>query len=401
LTPLTWKEAFSILTILIQKCRGQKITLFFDELPWLATRRSGVLEALDYEWNSNWSQISDLKLIVCGSAASWMLDKLINAKGGLYNRITDVIYLKPFSLGESNSYLKSKGIKLSAMQVLELYMVMGGVPHYLNQVEKGRSSAQIINSMCFNEAGLLFSEFNRLFESLFDNSEDHYKIIRKISKNGNSMSRNELLMETGHKSGGGFKKKIQELKLSGFVQEFVPYGKKSRDVAIKIIDEYTLFFLQWIEPIQLKTPMGSSKYWINAFKQPNYRIWSGYAFEAVCMKHIDNILKAIEIENVAGEIGNWRHISRKGSKQAGAQIDMVIDRVDNSINVCEIKFSNEEYIITKDYAKKLLHKKDLFENVAKPKKQIFLTMITTMGVKKNLYSDDLVDSEVTLKDLLN
>jgi len=397
--PETWNEAFSILTILIKKHPNRKVVLFFDELPWLATRRSGLVEALDYIWNSSWSQINNLKLIVCGSAASWMLDKLIYAKGGLYNRITDVIHLKPFTLGESIEYLKNKGIRLNDMHLLEIYMVMGGVPHYLNQVKKGKSSTQIVNSVCFNESELLFSEFNRLFGSLFDDSEDHYRIIREISKSGNSISRNDLLKSTGFTSGGGFKKKINELKMSGFVQEFVPFGKKSRKVFYKIIDEYTLFFLQWIEPIQSKSLMGRSKYWLNAVRQPAYRAWSGYAFEAVCMKHIDQILRAIDIDTVAGEIGRWRYFPPKGSKQAGAQIDMLIDRVDNSINLCEIKFSADTYVITKEYAKKLDQKKEVFETRTKTGKQIFITMITTKGVKPNMYSEDLVDSEVILNDL--
>ncbi len=398
--PENWKEAFSILTKLIKSQKRGKIIIFFDELPWLATRRSGLLEALDHEWNCTWSQIENLKLIVCGSAASWMLEKLIHSKGGLYNRVTDVIHLKPFTLGESNRFLKSKGIKLKAMQVLELYMVMGGIPYYLNQIEKGKSAAQVINSLCFNEEGLLFTEFSRLFESLFDSADGHYKIIRQIAKKGNNIRRNDLLELTGHKSGGGFKKKIQELKMSGFIKEIVPYGKKTRDMTIKIVDEYTLFYLQWIEPLQLKASMVNSKFWLNAVKHPKYQTWSGYAYEAVCMKHIDNILNALEIESISGEIGCWQFISPKGSEKQGAQIDMLIDRFDNTINVCEIKFSNEPFVIDKTYAKNLSKKIDVFEETTKTKKQIFLTMITTFGAKKNMYSEDLVDSEVTLDDLL-
>ncbi len=397
--PESWNEALSILTLLIKKHQEKKVVLFFDELPWLATRRSGLMEALDYEWNSNWSQIQNIKLVVCGSAASWMLDKLIHAKGGLYNRLTDVIHLKPFTLGESILYLSQKGIRLNDMQMLELYMVMGGIPHYLNQVKKGKSSAQNINTVCFDESELLFSEYNRLFDSLFDESEDHYRIIHEISKNGNSISRTDLLKKTGLTSGGGFKKKINELKMSGFVQEYVPFGKKSREVFYKIIDEYTLFFLQWIEPIQKRAVMSGANYWLNASKQPSYHAWTGYAFEAVCMKHIDQIIKAIGIETLAGEIGSWRYVSPKKGAYPGAQIDMVIARVDNSINLCEIKFSKDAFVITKEYAKKLDQKKEIFENITKTGKQIFLTMITTNGVKKNMYSEDLVDSEVKLNDL--
>ncbi len=398
--PENWKEALSILTKVIKQKKSGKIIVFLDELPWLATRRSGLLEALDHEWNSNWSQIDNLKLIVCGSAASWMLEKLIHSKGGLYNRVTDTIHLKPFNLGESDRFLKSRNINLKPMQILELYMVMGGIPYYLNQIEKGKSAAQLINDLCFNEDGLLFSEFNRLFESLFDSAEGHYNIIRQIAKKGNNIKRKELLESSIHRSGGGFKKKMDELKMSGFIKEIVPYGKKSRDMIVKIVDEYTLFFLQWIEPLQLKTTMTNTRFWLNAVKHPQHKAWSGYAYEAVCMKHIDKILDALGIGSISGEIGRWQLKSARGSDKKGAQIDMLIDRYDNAINICEIKFSNEAYLIDKAYAKQLLNKIDIFEEKAKTKKQVFLTMITTFGIKKNMYSAELVDSEVTLDDLM-
>ena len=277
---------------------------------------------------------------------------------------------------------------------------MGGVPFYLNQVEKGKSSIQIINTLCFQEEGLLFNEFHRLFRSLFDYSDVHYKIIREIARKGNNITRKALIESTGHTSGGGFKKKLNELKSSGFIKEFVPFEKKERDYVIKIVDEYSLFFLQWIEPLQSISPIIHPNYWLNASKEPKYRTWSGFAFEAVCMKHINQIIKSLKIENLAAGIGRWQFIPSKGSKNNGAQIDLVIDRFDKSINICEIKFANEKYVISKSDAKNLVNKINVFESKTKTKKQIFLTMITTMGIKKNIWSEDLVDSEVMLKDLL-
>jgi len=398
--PENWKEALSILTVFIKKfVHDKKIILFFDELPWLATKRSGLLQALDYEWNTEWSQIDNLKLIVCGSASSWILDKLINDKGGLHNRITKIIHLKPFSLKDSVIYLESKGVTLKPIQRLELYMVMGGIPFYLNQVEQGQSSTQIINSLCFQEEGLLFNEFHRLFRSLFDEADVHHKIIREIVKKGNNISRQALLESTGHTSGGGFKKKLNELARSGFIKEFVPYGKKERDYVIKIIDEYTLFFMQWIEPLQSAYPILHTNYWLNASREPKYRIWSGFAFESVCMKHISQIIRRLNLDSLATGIGRWQFIPPKGSKEKGAQIDLVIDRFDKSLNVCEIKFASEQYRMSKSDAKNLANKMKIFELKTRTKKQIFLTMITTMGIKKNIWSDDLVDSEVILSDL--
>jgi AAA+ ATPase superfamily predicted ATPase len=398
--PASWKEALSLLTFLIKTQVGkEKIILFFDELPWLATQRSGLLQAIDYEWNTEWSKVNNLKLIVCGSAASWVLDNIINATGGLHNRITNTIHLKHFSLGETDEYLKNRGIRLKPIQILELYMVMGGIPYYLNQIEKGKSATEIINTVCFTEDGLLFSEYDRLFRSLFKNADIHLKIIQKIVRKRNHILRQELINAGGFSSGGGLHDKIKELVSSGFIQEFVPFGKKSRDAVLKITDEYTLFFLEWIDPIKKRGPITNPNYWLNASTQQKYRTWTGYAFEAVCAKHVQQIIKRLGIENVAGEIGNWHFSPAAGSKKSGAQIDLIINRFDDCINICEIKFSKNKYAIDKKNARNLLNKINVFEERTGTKKQIFLTMITTMGLKKTMYSEDLVHSEVVMKDL--
>jgi len=399
--PESWKDAFYLLTKLMEsQPEKEKKIVFFDELPWLSSRRSGLLQALDYEWNHKWSKLNNCVLITCGSAASWVIDNLINAKGGLHNRITQIINLRPFSLSESDQYLRSRGIRLKKHQLLDLYMVMGGIPHYLNLVAKGKSSVQITNELCFQEAGYLYSEFPRLFKSLFDQAEVHHRIIREIVKKRNGISRNDLLQATGIKTGGTFRKRLNELKESGFIGEYVPYGKSKKTFFVKVIDEYTLFYFHWIEPIKNQMAIGyNPNYWLNAFKAPKYQSWSGYAFEAICMKHIAQILACLKLDGLSIEIGSWRYIPPVKSKEKGAQVDLLIDRTDNCINLCEIKYSNKIYSITKDYAKNLANKITVFSEKSKTKKQIFLTMITTMGIKKNIWSEDLVSSEILLADL--
>ena len=400
--PESWKEGLTILTAILKIIPSKKkIVLFFDELPWLATKKSGILQALEYEWNRNWSKNKNLRLIVCGSAASWVIEKLIFSKGGLHNRITDTIHLKPFTLYETQEYLKSKGIQLKPIQVLELYMVMGGIPHYLKQIEKGKSSTQNINDLCFHKDGFLFSEFERLFRSLFDHSSIHYHIIREIGKKRNGILRNDLLKATGLHSGGTFNKQIKELKESGFVQEFIPFGKTKKDYKLKIVDEYTLFYLYWINPVKSKgSLLYHTNYWLNLFQHPSYQSWLGYAFESVCSKHISQILKKLRIENLALEVGSWHYTPSPKSKEKRAQIDLLINRTDNSIQIFEIKFCKSEFVIDKTYAKKLDNKLSVFEEITNCKKQLFLSMITTLGIKKNLYSEDLIQSEVTLNDLI-
>ncbi len=400
-TPESWGEAFFFLSELIEKqSKDKKVIIFLDELPWLATKRSGLIQALDYEWNYKWNTLSNCLLIVCGSAASWIIDNLINAKGGLHNRVTQTIHLKPFTLSESHELLKSNGIQLKKIQILELYMVMGGIPFYLNRIEKGKPSTQMINELCFHESGLLYSEFPRIFQSLFDHAEVHEKIIREVAKQRSGMSRQELLRATKIKTGGTFRKRLNELKESGFISEYIPFGKNRNNYYVKIIDEYALFYLNWIEPIKNQILVGyDPNYWLNTYNVAKYQSWSGYSFEAVCMKHISQILKGLNIGSLSASVGSWRYLPPVGSKDNGAQIDLIIDRNDNSINLCEIKYSKTKFSVTKNYAKNLVNKITVFEEKTKTSKQIFLTMITTRGIKKNIWSEDLISSEILMEDL--
>ncbi len=398
--PSNWLDALELLTLEVEKLpKSKKVVIFFDELPWLATKRSGMLQALDYYWNSRWSLLSNVKLFVCGSAASWMLTKIINAKGGLHNRLTKSLLLKPFNLGQTKQFLLSNGIKLSEKQILDLYLVMGGVPYYLEQYQKSKSLVQNIESICFSENGLLREEFERLFSALFDSAEACMKLIRFIASKNNGMSRNEIIQSLGVSSGGGVSDRLYELEAAGFIQSYIPYGKKSRDTYLRVSDEYSLFYLRWIEP-QGKTgyPITQS-YWHNKVGMPAWNSWSGYAFEGVCLKHVETIRQALGLSNIGCAISGWRYVPAKGSKEQGAQIDLLFDRDDGAVTLCEIKYSSKQFIIDKSYAKQLVSKMRVFETKTKTKKELFFAMVTTIGLKKNIWSEDLVTSEVTLADL--
>ena len=399
--PSRWLDAFELLTHEIKRIApNRKIVFFFDELPWLATKKSGLLQALDYYWNNEWVKNSRLKLIVCGSAASWMLEKLVHAKGGLYNRITARIHLYPFNLYETKAYLKFRGVDLDEQQILERYMVMGGIPHYLKMVTRGYSATQNINKICFSKDGPLFDEFTNLFASLFNHSEAHMEIIKVLAQNRNGLSRNELLKKISKSSSGGtFKERIEELEAAGFVTGFVPYGRTTRGTSFRVIDEYTLFYLKWIDPVKSKFRYETGNYWQSKSQTPAWKSWAGFAFEAVCHKHIQQINRSLDIEAMAKEIGSWRYIPGSKSKETGAQIDLLIDRADGIINICEIKYSATSYTIDKKYAGELQNKLETFARQTKSQKQLFLAMITTLGLNKNQYSKDLVHRSITLKDL--
>ena len=422
--PRSWSEAFGVLTTLIEQQRQQrgsaeKVIIFLDELPWMATKRSKLLQALDYYWNKTWSRMPLLKLVVCGSAASWMLDNLVFARGGLYNRLTQTIRLKPFTLSETAELLRSLGARWRRSQVLELYMALGGIPQYLRYVDPAMSATQNLDALCFREEAVLVSEFDRLFKSLFDHSEVHTTLIRAIAATRKGVSRKALLKATGMQSGGTFKKRIDELVASSFIERFTPFGKSNKDTHLKVIDEYTLFYLHWIERARRgRSTLANRNYWSSASQGSGYRAWSGYAFEAVCFKHIDRILHALELGGLALEIGSWHQVgSQAQSKQrapgkpvvwseeqvrsraAGAQIDLLIDRSDNAITICEIKHSADRFVIDKRYAENLVNKMRIFEQSTKTRKTLYLALISANGLKRNVWSEDLVNAVVTLDDL--
>jgi AAA+ ATPase superfamily predicted ATPase len=396
-TPKDWDEAFSILHKQLSKCQ-EKVIVFLDELPWMATRRSGLLEELDYNWNRNWSKMPNVILVVCGSSASWLIKKIINNKGGLHNRVTQLINLMPFSLAETNDFLKSRNINLNQNHVLSLYMGLGGIPYYLKYVERGLSAEQNIQNIFFTKDAPLQNEFNKLFESLFENAEAYIELVKLIAKRKEGVRRAELKVEANHSSGGGrLSKRLQDLKESSFIEESIPLSRTKGEY-YKLTDEFCLFYLQWVDPSKQK--QFTSDYWLNQSQRPAYYAWSGYAFEAVCMKHVDHIIRALDIK-ASGQVGAWRFTPRKNLSD-GAQIDFVIDRIDNAITLCEIKYTDQVYAVDKQYAKILKNKIAVFKEKTGTKKQIFLAMICAQGLKNNIYSQELVDGGVvTLNDLFD
>jgi len=398
--PKNWKDAFALLTGQLEKVpKAKKCVVFLDELPWLASKRSGLIQALDYYWNRYWSGRKNVILIACGSAASWMLDQLINAKGGLYNRLTRIILLKPYSLREAEEFLCSRGIRLNSKQLCELYMAFGGVPYYLKQFSKGMSATQGINKLCFQKDGLLYGEFERLFVSLFDHSDIHVKIIRAVAKKKEGISRVELIKKLKVTTGGTFNQRLSELEAAGFLQAYVSYGKKKKDSFFRVVDEYVLFYLRWIEPIKKTAVTPGKFYWQTKSKTPAAVAWAGYAFEMICLKHVDQIRVALDLVGISCETGSWRHIPKQKSIEQGAQVDLLFDRDDGVITLCEIKYSDKIFVVDKAYAKQLANKIEVFEKHSLTKKKIELVMITFVGMRDTIWSEELIVNDVIFEEL--
>jgi len=385
--PSSWQEAFQQLEAHLHSLGGnRKRVIFLDELPWLASPRSRFLEALDHFWNSFLSKDSRFILVVCGSAASWMIAQIIDQKGGLHNRVTARIKLEPFTLAESSRFLKSRGITLTTYDQLMLAMVMGGVPHYLKEIQSGQSAVQAIDASCFGRQGLLRDEFNRLYSSLFDHSDRHVEIVRELAKHPQGLTRQDLTKI--YKTGGRLSDTLTELEESGFISIQNPFAKSSRDAVYRLADEYSLFYLKWIAG---KSGAGS---FAEKFNTPAWRAWSGYALESLAHKHVEKIKAQIGIDKIQSEHCSWVHRPNK-TYPAGAQVDLLLDRADRSINLIEIKFSEGPFTINKAYAGELRRKVQVFKDVTGTKKNVFLTFLTTHGLTENAYAKDLVDVSIT------
>ncbi len=400
--PKNWMDALHQLTLSIDIHRNEQVVLFFDELPWLAARKSGFLVALEHYWNVYWTYRKRLILIVCGSAASWMLENLIYNKGGLHNRITARIPLQPFNLSETKEYLRYSGVNLNHQQILQIYMAMGGIPHYLKEVSQGLSAAQNINAICFQKEGLLFDEFDMLFHSLYEEPEIYINIIRAIARKPKGISRKELIKATKITEGGYLTTKLRSLEAAGFIGGFLPLNKAKRGVYYRVMDEYVLFYLTWIEPfreVMKKAITSDVHYWELAIKKPAWLTWTGQAFEAVCFKHANTIKRKLEMEHILTVCGEWQYHPEKDSEESGAQIDLVFDREDGCTTLCEIKYSDKPYTITKEYIEQLRKKEAIYKEKTRSKKQIFWVLIAANGATENQHLKDIINKVITLEDL--
>lgn len=389
-TPSNWNEAFlQLKTFLEQLQSTKKSVLFFDELPWLASQRSGFLQAFAHFWN-NWASKQQLILVICGSAASWMIDNVVNHKGGLHNRITKLIRLQQFTLKETEDYLIGRNIKLSRYQIAQLYMVMGGIPHYLKGIQAGLSAAQNIDEMCFQNDGLLKDEFSNLYAALFKNADNHIHIVTCLSKKWKGLSRQDILNLSKLKDGGTFSKLLDELETSGFITSYLPFENKKKDTLYRLTDAYSLFYLRFIKGTRHNS-------WMALSQSQAWKSWTGYAFESLCLQHDTEIKKALGISGIYSETSSY--LKKADEDRSGFQIDMLIDRSDQVISICEMKFYASEFTITKSYAKTLRQKLTGFKETTKTKKQLFLVMVSTYGITDNMHKIDLVSNDITLNDL--
>ncbi|MBR5974880.1 MAG: ATP-binding protein [Clostridiales bacterium] len=389
--PADWMEAFGLLRDYIEsKPENEKVVVFFDEMPWLDTPRSKFLAAFEWFWNGWGSARKNLVFIVCGSATSWMKKNLDENKGGLYNRLTCRIYLMPFTLGETEEYLISRGIRWSRYDITECYMIMGGIPYYLSKIDSELTYGNNIDNLFFRKRAELWDEFTFLYRTLFENSDQYVKVVEALSTKRNGLSRGEIAEKTELPENGVLTEMLNNLEYSGFIRINDFYGKKQK--TYQLSDYYTMFYLRFI-----KGNYGRDEhFWSNMLDNPARKAWAGFTFEQVCKDHVDKIKSKIGISGVLSSVSVWRRVGNE--ETSGAEIDMLIERRDRVVSICEIKFSTGEYEINKEYEMKLRNKIGAFGQAVKSGYGLQLVMITTFGVKKNIHSG-IVSNQVTIDDL--
>ena len=392
--PKSWLEAFSLLSTYLKNSTDEKKIVFLDELPWIDTPRSNFISAFEHFWNGWASARKDIVLIICGSATSWIINKVINDHGGLHNRVTKQIALQPFTLKECEMFAQSKGLEMSRYQLAECYMVFGGIPYYWSLLEKGLSLAQNIDKIIFAKNGKLSNEFDQLYASLFKSPEQYIDIVTALGKKKVGMTREEIIAATDKYSNGALSKVLDELEYCGFIRKYNGFDKKSKQAIYQLIDNYTLFYFKFIQ----QNENNDEHFWSASIDSAMHRAWSGLAFERLCMAHTQQIKAALGIAGVLSNVYSWRKEADETSD--GAQIDLLIDRKDQVINLCEMKYSLSEYAIDAEYEQKLRNKKSAFIDATNTRKAVHLTMVTTFGIKSNAHSG-IVQNEITLEDLFS
>ena len=404
-----WDEAFEALStglrIASNKKPEQELVVFLDELPWLATRRSGLLDALDHFWNTKNQHFPNLRLIICGSAASWMIDKVIFSKGGLHNRLTATFRLSPFTLSETKDFLKQiKFCPLDESQILQLYMCMGGVPYYLSFVRSDYTASQNIGSLFFG-GGELSDEYERLFAPLFENSETHDRIVRTLCNSPQGLIREEIVEKAKIPAGRTATVALKELEEAGFLEKFLPMDRKTREIIFRVTDEFCIFHFKWIRNTNPGQKARSGiDYWQLQSQTQAFASWSGLAFERVCYKHVPQIAEKLGVRSLFSKFGPWS--TRRKEKQnkfipndPGAQIDLLFVRSDHVTTIVEIKYRPDSFEISKKDRADLESKINCYRTVTKSKDYINLAIVSPHGVKETEASRGLVSGVVELEDL--
>ena len=393
LCPKSWMEAFFRLEeLLTSKRNGEKMVVFIDELPWMDTPRSGFLTAFESFYNGWASGEDDVLVVVCGSSSSWMLTNLINNKGGMYDRQTLELKILPFSLKETEEFLRSKDILLDRYDIVRAYMAVGGIPYYLDYFMRGRSFEQNMDELFFREGAPMRKEFSRLFRTLFSNSESYATLVRFLAGRRYGYTREEIVAGVDLSSGGGLTEMLTKLEETDFIEKYKPVAKEGGKLYYRLMDSFTVFYLHFIDG----NDGLDEHYWTNSAGDRRVSTWNGIAFEQVCLSHVESLKRALGISGIATTAS--KYLAQGGDGRQGAQIDLVIDRADKNVNLCEMKFYAAEVSLDKEEDLKIRNRVEAVRAALGRRGTIFPTLVTTYGLKRGAHSG-VIQNVITLDDL--
>lgn len=381
-----WFAAFEALWGLLERSHDRTKVIFLDELPWMDTQKAEFIKALELFWNKRASKCDNVKMIVCGSAASWMVRNILNSTGGLHNRVTCKLKLLPLNLGETRTFLVSKGIHWDDRTIAECYMVLGGIPYYLNLLDRKLSLAQNVDRLFFSESALLENEFSNLYASLFKKSEEYVRIIEALSRKKNGLTRDEISALSKISNGGGLTRKLQELEQCDFIRKYRTAGIVP--FTYQLTDFFSIFHLQFVKDRQRY----DSQTWMHLTGSRAHTTWTALAYERLCFANMDRIKQAIGISGIATRTFSFR--------TDVVQVDMVIERADRTVTVCEIKYSDDVYTISGAEAEKIVKRVNAIKALYKGRRSVFLALITSFGLKQNDFAVNHVNNILTLADLM-
>ena len=393
--PRSWYDAFHQLEALLEQSEDNKKIIFIDELPWMDSPNSNFISALEHFWNGWANMRNDIVLIICGSATSWMINNILNNHGGLYGRITHQIHLQPFSLYECEQYLGTMNISLSRKEIIEAYMILGGVPYYWSYMQRGMSLAQNIDNMFFRAGAPLKNEFTSLYRSLFRRPEGYIAIVEALTRRKSGMRREEILKDTKLDDNNTFVRQLTELEQCGFIRSYHKIGQKKKDTLFQLMDNFTLFYYQYIQTNELN----DEHYWTNTLTNARHNTWAGLAFERVCFQHIEQIKQKLGILGITSQVYSFTYRPQiEEDPEWAVQIDMLIDRKDGIINLCEIKYANDDFLTTETEERQMRKRISCVQQRAKTKHSVHTVLITTYGVVNNTYSH-IFQKIITANDL--
>ena len=376
-----WNQAFVSLSKEIKKSK-KKTVLFFDEVPWLTGGKSDFLLALDHFWNHYLSSDPNVICIVCGSSASWIIKKIIKGRYGFHHRLTHKIHLHPFDLYETEGFLKLSGLDFGRQQIIELYFAIGGVAKYLTLLKPNLSVVENIQEIIFSKEGLLYDEFEDLYSAIFNKHENYVEIVKLLGQHHYGMTRDEIKKALGVSSGGSLTKWLEDLETADFITAISSYKKNRKEKIYLLTDEFSRFYLTWFA----KGRRMPNEYWLQQKRTAKYKTWAGLAFEVLCVKHIDIIKSKLGITGI--------QTTESFYKNENCQIDLLIEREDRCINICEMKYSIS--LDLNEVKKELNFKKESFNKATNNKKQLLATLITNDDIKLTGQQREVIQKVVVI-----